>query len=157
MSRHFLVDGYNVLHKMPELAPQAEEFAGRTLEEGRDGLVRFIAGRRPHGSLRNAVTVVFDGSMDVCSLNVPGEVKVIFSKGESADDLIKRLIEESLNPREIVLVSEFLAQGDKNTSAHRKPRGASGKSSDGKVIPEVFKARVNRELEKTWLRPGEGR
>lgn len=169
MSRHFLIDGYNVLHKMPELVPQA----GKSLADSRDGLVRFILDRRPHGSLRNVITVVFDGSEDVCSWPVLGEVKILFSKGETADDLIKRLIGEAPNPREVILVSDdrdlqyyakayavsvwsvaqFVAQGFKETPAALKlrARGGSEKKLDGKVISEVFKDRVNRELEQAWL------
>lgn len=169
MSRHFLVDGYNVIHKVPELVPQA----GKLLEDSRDGLIRFIVEQRPHGSLRNSITVVFDGSESVCALPVPGEVRVLFSRGETADDLIKRLIEESANPREMVLVSDdrdlqfharahavdvwgverFVLQGLKDTpmAREKKARRAASKT-EGKVISEVFKDRVNRELERIWCR-----
>lgn len=161
MSRQFLLDGYNVLHKMPELVE-------KSLEDGRAGLLRFISQGRPQGSPRNSVIVVFDGSEDVWSLPSEGETRVLFSKGESADDLIKRLIEEAANPREIVLVSDdrdlvkfagaqgaevwtvadFLRQGRKRAL----PATAQGKATDGKVISEVFRARVDREFERIWLK-----
>lgn len=155
---------------MPELVPQD----GNTLENSRDGLVRFITERRPHGSLRNSVTVVFDGSEEVCGLPVPGEVRIYFSRGESADELIKRLLDEAANPRETVLVSDdrdlqyyargcaaevwsverFVAQGRKATAPAQRP-GASGSQPEGKVISEVFREKVNRELEKRWCGRGD--
>ncbi len=161
MSRQFLLDGYNVLHKMPELLE-------KSLEDGRAGLLQFISQKRPQGSSRNSVTVVFDGSEDVWSIPTPGETRVLFSKGESADDLLKRLIEEAANPREIVLVSddrelvkfagahgadvwtvaEFLHQGRKGPSS----RTARGKAEEGKVISEAFRVRVDREFERIWLK-----
>ena len=46
MSRHFLLDGYNVLQKIPELA-------SKSLEDGRNGLVRLVDNSRPQGSMRH--------------------------------------------------------------------------------------------------------
>ena len=82
------------------------QLAELKLEDGRDRLIRFIDEHRPHGSLRNSITVVFDGSEAVCSWPVFGEVKVLFSKGETADDLIKHLIEGASDPHAVILVSD---------------------------------------------------
>jgi hypothetical protein len=144
------------------------ELLEKTLEDGRAGLLRFISEGRPQGSSRNSVTVVFDGSEDVWSIPSGAETRVLFSKGESADDLIKRLIEEAAKPRELVLVSDdrelvrfagaygaevwtvvhFLRQGRKRST----PRPVQAKTADGKVISEVFRARVDREFERIWLK-----
>ena len=49
---------------------------------------------RPQGSVNNQVTVVFDGHPDHFGGTSQGEIRVIFSDGCSADDKIKRMVEE---------------------------------------------------------------
>lgn len=168
MSLHFLIDGYNVIHAMPDLAE-------RTLEAARTGFLTFLGAQRPQGSARNAVTVVFDGRDDVFWPEPPGEIRVLFSRAESADDLIKRLIEDEVNPRGLVLVSNdrdlqqcarqhggtvmaaetFIARGESARRSAAVRKTASVRAADGKVISEVFRARVNREFEDIWLKPRE--
>ncbi|MBF0121892.1 MAG: NYN domain-containing protein [Candidatus Omnitrophica bacterium] len=166
MSRHFLIDGYNVIRQISSLDD-------KSLEGGRAWLVRFIQDNGPQGSLRNPVTVVFDGQEGISFSDFPSGVKVVFSRGESADDVIKRLIEESSTPRDIVLVTDdrdllyfcrtlgaeiwsvdrFLTQGKKTGQRLRSgvARSRSPKV-EGKAIPRVFEDRVNRELKALWLK-----
>jgi predicted RNA-binding protein with PIN domain len=169
MSRHLLLDGYNVLRKI-------RRFADLSLEDGRRALIRFVQETRPQGSLRNSVTIVFDGREDVVSLDFPVDVRVIFSKGENADEAIKRIVQESQTPRDIVLVTEdrelgyfcrslgaaiwsvaqFTAQARKSgeklrSGVARRPSKAQP-ADEGKVIGKVFEDKVNRELSKIWLR-----
>jgi predicted RNA-binding protein with PIN domain len=169
MSRHLLLDGYNVLRKI-------RRFADLSLEDGRRALIRFVQETRPQGSHRNSVTIVFDGREDVVSLDFPADVRVIFSKGESADEAIKRIVQESRSPREIVLVTEdrelgyccrnlgaeiwsvagFTAQAMKSgeklrSGVSRGPRRPK-EASEGKVIGKVFEDKVNRELARIWLK-----
>lgn len=166
MSRHFLLDGYNILRQMPGNDTLS-------LEDGRRHLIRFIQDARPQGSARNSVTLVFDGQEGICFPDFSSGVQVIFSKGESADDVIKRLVEDSLSARDIILVTDdrdllyfcrtlgagiwsvaqFLAQGRKTKErlcARTGREGASGK--DGKNISCTVEARVNRELRDLWLK-----
>jgi predicted RNA-binding protein with PIN domain len=168
MSLHLLIDGYNVIRKIPCLAASS-------LEAEREALVRFIEERRPQGSSRNSVTVVFDGSEDVCGWPaMGGTVRVLFSRGESADDLIKRLIEQDAGVKEAVLVSDdmelvrfarhsgaqawsvamFAARGRKNAPGARPAVRPGGERPEGKVISGALESRVNRELEALWLRRG---
>jgi predicted RNA-binding protein with PIN domain len=169
MSRLLLLDGYNVLRKI-------RRFADLSLEDGRTALIRLVQESRPQGSARNGVTIVFDGREDVVSLDSPADVRVIFSKGESADDVIKRLVQESRSPRDIVLVTEdrdlgyfcrslgaeiwniarFTAQARKSgeklrSGVVRRPR-KSGEPAENKVIGKVFEDKVNREFSKIWLK-----
>ena len=81
MSLHYLLDGYNILKQMAA-------FRDLPLEDGRRGFLRWIDNSRPHGSVNNQVTVVFDGHPDKYSL-FPGshagvgqksqDIRVIFS------------------------------------------------------------------------------
>ena len=96
---HYIVDGYNVIKQVTFLT-------GKKLRTGREGLIKFIERYRPHGSKRNDVTLVFDGKAEISSPKVDSEVKVIFSRNESADDKIKRMVERAGNPRSIVVVSD---------------------------------------------------
>lgn len=135
--------------------------------------MRFIETHRPQGSARNDVTVVFDGSEDVCGGTLHGQTRVLFSKGESADDLIKRLVTEALRPAEMVVVTD-----DRDLAHHVGRLGAQVWSvdvfvgqakkrdvrrgtaflaaADGKVISYTLQSQINRELSERWLkkRPG---
>lgn len=115
MLRHLLIDGYNLIHKIPSLRAKAS-----TLEFARNALVCLIQEYQPQGSPPNDVTVIFDGNDTVCQHHLHGQIKVVFSRGQTADDLIKKMIEDSLTPQEIVVVSD-----DQELWQHAKAFGAS--------------------------------
>ena len=100
MSIHYLLDGYNVIHQMPLALDQTK------LEDQRWCLVRFIEQYRPQGSINNPVTVVFDGSVDVFGGMKSSVAKILFSQGESADDMIKEIVGQAKNTKDIVVVSD---------------------------------------------------
>lgn len=85
----WLIDGYNLIRRDPELAG-AE---ARGLEEGRAALLRVIAGAaRASG---DPFTVVFDGARRTGGAAAPGQVQVVFSRPpETADDVLRRLATE---------------------------------------------------------------
>ena len=113
MSLHYLLDGYNILKQMPA-------FRDLPLEEGRRGLLRWIDHARPQGSVNNQVTVVFDGHPDhFGSGHAQGEIRVIFSDGCSADDKIKRMVEEDADQKNCVVVSD-----DKDIFLYARSLGA---------------------------------
>ena len=116
MSVHYIIDGYNVIKQVTFLT-------GKKLKTGREGLLRLIETYKPQGSSRNEVTVVFDGRAEISSLHPQTSVGVIFSKGESADEKIKKMVEKSSNPRRIVVVSD-----DKQITYYCRAHGAKIKS-----------------------------
>ena len=62
---------------------------------------------RSAGSSRNAVTVVFDGRSDVWGGGaVPSPVQIIFSREESADEKIIRMVEEAAHKKSVVVVTD---------------------------------------------------
>ena len=71
MSLHYLLDGYNVIHQMPDLNRPA-------LEDQRRALVHFLETRRPQGSSRNRVTIVFDGNANVGSSGYAAQPGLFF-------------------------------------------------------------------------------
>ncbi|MCD6406097.1 MAG: NYN domain-containing protein [Planctomycetes bacterium] len=101
---HIVVDGYNFLHASRDTD---WDFTALSLEEAREAIVAFLAVHR--GALREKVTVVFDGTRSVVygakSENTRG-VEVIFSEpGETADEVICRMVAGSPNPRAFLVVT----------------------------------------------------
>lgn len=143
-------------------------FASKSLEDGRQALVGFIERQKPQGSARNQVTIVFDGKPGMYGFPVVGEVSVVFTEYETADDLIKYKVDEARNKKEIVVVTddkqlllyvralgagvmavdEFIKKADSRTGSaksHGKP------SQKPKIITSSFEHAVNQEFEKIWL------
>jgi predicted RNA-binding protein with PIN domain len=86
-----VVDGYNVIFRIPELRAEAEA----DLMRARDELVRRLS--EAFRGRQERVTVVFDGHRDAgqgTAAGGRGNVRVIFSvPPATADDTIQRLIE----------------------------------------------------------------
>ncbi len=125
--------------------------------------------QKPQGSSNNAVTIVFDGQADVWGPNPGGCVRVIFTEGESADDKIKRIVEQSPHKKNFVVVSNdkdivlyaralgakvltvqaFMAHA---TTGHRQHKGSQASAAEGKNISSTQADRINQELSKLWLK-----
>ncbi len=163
MSLHFLLDGYNILKQMAPLRDLP-------LEDGRRGLLTWIADSRPQGSVNNQVTVVFDGHPDhFGGMSSQGEIRVIFSDGCSADDKIKRMVEEDLTRKNCVVVSD-----DKDIFLYARSLGArvmsvaaftsiraAGRDNvratrrlapTEKYISLSRQEKINKELKDIWLK-----
>lgn len=93
---HLVVDGYNVTKR---------GFAEMSLEQQRNRLVTGMGGLAAQTGAE--VTVVFDGAERVHGLPAPPRgVRVLFSrKGETADEVIRRLVRAEPPGRPIVVVS----------------------------------------------------
>jgi len=144
------------------------------LEDGRRGLLRWIGQARPQGSVNNQVTVVFDGHPDhfgstamAGQAGPQGEIKVIFSDGCSADDKIKRMVEEMPARQNCVVVTD-----DKDIFLYARSLGArvmsvpaftgrdtksfvsakARQESGGKNISLSRQEKINQELRSFWLK-----
>ena len=101
MSQRYLVDGYNVIHLIPDL----KRLVGYDLEKARHGLLQrmaaFMAGRK------GSMTVVFDGDGPHVHQSASfHKIKVIFSNApEKADPLIKRMIDKQERNRLLTVIS----------------------------------------------------
>ena len=148
------------------MVKQAPALADQPLEQGRDGLLRWIDAQRPQGSVNNRVTVVFDGSSEYFGGSWTGTAKVIFSRDESADECIKVLVEKNAARSNVVVVSD-----DKGSTRYVRslgarimgvkefaadlfdvPSGSSPKKGRGKYISLVKAQQINEELKKIWLK-----
>ena len=163
MSLHYLLDGYNIIHQMPRSSPQK-------LEEERGALIRFIEVYRPQGSFRNAVTIVFDGKPGMFPMPSSSSVKTIFTAGESADEKIKRIVAESRNQKnwvvvtddrdiqyavramgaEVCPVQDFLGRipGKKKVRKGLNPKAVE----ENKDISKTLEFKITSEFEKIWLK-----
>lgn len=159
---HYIIDGYNVINC-------SDNFSASTLEGRRNRLIEFISGCRPHGSLRNSVTVVFD-----CKTKNPyesngynrshiGDIEIVFSDGVVlADDIIADMVDNAKNPYEITVVTN-----DKGIRRRTAPSGAKQESVEsfmakGSKVKNINRARealsrdikeeINEEFEQLWLK-----
>ena len=97
-----LIDGYNLLHALGRLSPRSTIDA---LQGARRWLFVLL---RPVAVAPTSITVVFDSkttSPDSRTQEIASGVCFLFSRGQTADDLIEDLIDADPNPRELLVVS----------------------------------------------------
>jgi predicted RNA-binding protein with PIN domain len=138
-------------------------FRDLPLEDGRRGLLRWIDISRPQGSVKNHVTVIFDGHPDHYGATPQGYIRVIFSDGCSADDKIKRMVDEDEQKKNCVVVTDdkdiYLyvrslgAQVMSVAAFTAKPQGAhESQDPGGKYISLSRQEKINKELSGIWLK-----
>jgi len=157
MSIHYILDGYNIIKQLPEQNK-------KKLHSSRNALIHFIEAKHPQGSRKNKVTIVFDGKADVWGEDSSASAEIIFTKNESADDKIKRLVERAKNPKEIVVVSDdreiifFVKYCGARSMKVREflspsaPKTQKKDLDDEKRIPAEVQFHINEELKKIWLK-----
>ena len=116
-----IIDGYNLIWAVPELREKVlkTRAEGINLEEGRKRLLHFLnLYQRGHPKLD--ITVVFDAKEEIFpySPSQPG-VRVLYSKEETADSLIKRIVEDEKKPQETLVVTS-----DRELKGKVKEKGA---------------------------------
>ena len=166
MSLHFLIDGYNVI-KQVECLKDLD-----VLRDARASLVRIIQSSRLMKSKNNQATIVFDGKGDFnfCRGEDKGSLKTIFSKGESADETTKRIVNDVANPKQMVVVtddkaiiffirslgakrmsvSEFLGGIKRRLSLQSKQKGRKNPESLKTEITYQQQEAINQELREYW-------
>jgi len=162
MSLHYILDGYNVLHKIP--FPES-----RTFEAQREALIRFLEERRPQGSPNNAVTIIFDGQPEHYGGHSSPTMRVIFTEGESADEKIKKMVADAVAKGHIVVVTDdrairyavradgvqVLSVRDFLSQASAGSSGTSGKgttSGKGERLAPQMRQKIDEEMKKIWLK-----
>lgn len=129
---HIVIDGYNLIRQSDHL----RSFDRRSLEEGRNALLQFLA---PYRKVRpHAITVVFDawdagGPFE--ERDTHAGIAVIYSRrGRKADDVIKQMVEKKEGEEVLVVTS------DQDVANHAVHRGAAAISSPEfeRVVFECF-------------------
>lgn len=154
----YLIDGLNVIYHLK--GKQAKLFPHETL-------LYFLRAYRLTGSSKNRVTIVFDGPFQQQIKENCRDFEIIFSMGESADDIIVRLIEKNSNNQyrikvvtndrelgyrckmrhaEVIKVDDFLAKTKKETNLKKE------NLQDGKQIPWQTAKEITEQLKKKWLK-----
>lgn len=119
--RLVIVDGYNVIHRTPQLRPGD----GRTLRESREKLVNLLSWMMGGEHVR--YLVVFDGDGGMGRDEREGRVEVRWSRPpEVADDVIRRLVEERIGSVDALTV----VTADLEVARHARAMGATIALSD---------------------------
>jgi len=136
------------------------------LESARQSFISILEQKRPQGSLRNKITVVFDGRSNTWSDVTSPYVKIIFSSNETADDKIKRMVANASNPKNIIVVTNDRAIQYAVRASNAKVmmvdaflKKLSNDQKGKKVSPSkeglsrMQQQKINSELEQVWLKP----
>ena len=101
MSLQYIIDAYNIINH-PQFSPRA-----RKSSNIQSSLADFIRLNRLSGSAKNKVILVFDGYPPRGESMPEGDGLVcVFSRMIEADEVIKKIVEESGQPRNIIVVSD---------------------------------------------------
>lgn len=152
----YIIDGYNVIKQLPNLEI-------KILKEGRDNLYSIIKTKKPQGSLKNKVIIVYDGKPQYkAKISRQENIEVIFSYNEPADEVIKNIIKNSNNPHNITLITddrelkEFATLHNANAVSVRDFFKRAKIKTDEIHIKEKTKLtlkkqkQITEELLKTW-------
>jgi predicted RNA-binding protein with PIN domain len=144
MSLLYIIDGYNIINHTQFI------HAHKKIRNPQRALLELIKTQRLTGSSKNKIVVVFDGYPDLSSKNLNKcDIEVVFSRKETADARIKRMVEALGNPANTMVVSD-----DKEIKFFVKAAGARSVSVEDFINP-VSKQEVNRlrSKEKDLLKP----
>jgi len=101
MSLQYIIDGYNITNH-----PKFTKQIPKRFSDSREALIQLIKTKKSF-SPHNKFWVVFDGySGESLDNQEKGNLMVIFSRRESADERIKKLLELIPNPKNVVVVSD---------------------------------------------------
>ncbi|MCX5712329.1 MAG: NYN domain-containing protein [Candidatus Omnitrophica bacterium] len=158
MSLQYVIDGYNLIHN-----DNFRDSPGKNTD-CRISLLEFIRLNKLNGSSNNQVITVFDGYPPYSPfLYEHKNFKVIFSCDISADQKIKNILEESVNKKNIIVVSDdkeiiffarqcraqvegagnFLSKAKKDENQLKNP---------GSGLSYTQAHDINEELRKKWLK-----
>lgn len=117
-----VIDGYNLIHRTPELKPGPE----RTLEEAREKLVNLLSWTVGAGEAR--FLVVFDGAAGGGgSASGSARVEIRWSRPpRTADDVIREVVEDEIERVERLTV----VTADLEVARHARAMGAAVAISD---------------------------
>ncbi len=106
--QRLIIDGYSLIHRDPE----TKAIVGHNLRRAREVLIEKIS--RTATALASSVTVVFDGQQG--SGSPPGglqALEIIYtSAGQTADDFIERMVRQSGNPDNWMVITNDRRERD---------------------------------------------
>jgi len=150
MSLHYLIDGYNLLYALTDIP--SGDWAKK-----RETLLLKIAAERPQG--KNSLTVIFDSRQGLGDRARQGDLDIIYTAGETADDWIISKVRKVSNPRVLIVVTDdqglrrmIRGTGAKwiSTAEFWKSAGAAPREPNPSLDPGAVEE-INEELRKKWL------
>lgn len=161
MSLQYIIDAYNLTNH-PDFKPSIK--SNNNIAQT---LLNFIKLNKLSGSKNNRTFLVFDGYPQ-SSENIPQEegFACVFSYNKKADEIIKKIVEESVQPRNLVVVSDDREVQIVNRFLHAQICSVHeficGKQNRQKVSvldqdstdPKLSFSKmqkINAELKKKWL------
>ena len=151
-----ILDGYNVIHKIPHLAAHLNS----SLENARKALANFMTTWRQTRGYNGAICIVFDGRDGIISSseNLCG-IKCVYTKTKhAADDRIISMVRNSKNPASLTVVSSdnYVTNNCRAHGAKTQPAqflletpGSNTQQADEKLSPAAEKD-INEFLKKEW-------
>jgi len=128
-------------------------------------LVREIESYRPHGSLRNSITIIFDGRPGPVQPIQSSIVDIVFSYDDTADDRIKEAVRQAQNSKSYVVVTDdraiqYAVRADgakvlvvKEFLNRLKPvKSRSNSKGSHRGISSDRADEINTELKNLWLK-----
>lgn len=163
--RVVVLDGYNVIHRVPELARHMES----SLEAARNALIAICAEWLATRRDVSRFFVVFDGDSAVPgNMSSPHSgIQVLFTPtGETADERILRVVEVCGDQRRYLVVSDdnyvtrlsgrldarvmSVSQFFRTVRGTRRRRAVRSDFAPARGLTPIEQARINRELERRW-------
>ncbi len=161
MSLQYIIDGYNLIKH-----PLFNEHLTKKSKDSRAILLDYIRVNRLCGSSKNKVSVVFDGYPDLTNKELNNkDIDIVFSKSQTADERIKKIVESVDNPKNIIVISDdkeikfsvkVIGARIKSIEEFLAPK-ASTKKKESSLIPKpeityTQMQKINEELRKIWLK-----
>ncbi|MFH0839864.1 MAG: NYN domain-containing protein [Candidatus Omnitrophota bacterium] len=151
-----IVDGYNIIHALPELESELAKSLMSSRRALTEALKRYQAGER---SIKR-IYVVYDSKEGTGDIEDLGLVKNLYApKGSSADSEIVRILKgaKSLKKTAVFSKDNFVINHARSMGADvlpvdkflRKTR-SSKNTAKCRVLSEESKEEINRELRKIW-------
>lgn len=140
----------------------------KKLEDQRQQLIQWIESHTPQGSLRNTVTIVFDGRSDVWGSSVASSIRVVFSQGETADENIIRMVEEAAHKKSVVVVTDDRSLQYSVRALGAKVSGVQTflgqgapvplrRPESGKDISKILEHKITSEFTQIWVEKKKGK
>lgn len=161
MSLQYIVDAYNLINH-PAFKPTSKPALNI-----QHALADFIRLNRLTGSKNNSLVLVFDGYGPLLE-DIPRQdgLLCMFSRAQEADELIKKIVQESASPKNIVVVSDdkevrltsrFLRARVCSVGEFICGKNDSRSAASAELAALDFKLsfskmeKINAELRKKWL------
>lgn len=161
MSLQYIIDAFNLINN-PAFKPVT-----KTTANIQSSLVNFINLNRLAGSKNNSVILVFDGYPPK-DQSLPEEqgLSCLFSQAVEADELIKRIVEKSAQPKNIIVVSDdkqvqlmsrllhariCSVEGFINGKKNNKFVAAKKSDADDFKLTYSKMQKIDAEMKKRWL------